>query len=123
MEKAISLLNEKVIPLRKEINERCINYLKKTLEEAENKRISFLNENGEYINDTPLCVSYDGGNHPEYASNVFNNVQAIYLDEKNNIKLDTDECNDYGIERITWDELFDIANYVFEVVIPHLKKD
>ena len=57
------------------------------------------NDSDDQEDDTSFCVSYDGGHHPEYASNVFSEVSAIW--EKNgHIYLEVEEENQYEINRI-----------------------
>ena len=47
------------------------------------------------------CVTYDGGNHPEYASNAFSTVYAIRKNEHyGNIGLEIDETDFYDIDRV-----------------------
>ena len=80
MRKVNQLLKE-IEPIRAEINKRCIAYLKRVLKKAENHRIGFYDEeNGEYIGGEVVCVTYDGGNHPEYARGVrFVCIQRIVI--------------------------------------------
>ena len=122
MKKVNQLLKE-IQPIRAEINKRCIAYLKRVLKKAENHSIDFYDEeHGEYIGGELVCVTYDGGNHPEYASNAFSNVNGIYLNERGQILLHTEDCDCYEIESITWDEVIYLADYVYRVVMPTLKK-
>ena len=37
--------------------------------------------------------------------------------------LETEDCEEYEIERIDWDELVDVADYVYKVLIPYFKKE
>lgn len=47
------------------------------------------------------CVTYDGGNHPEYASNAFSTVYAVRRNEHfGNIGLEIDETDFYDIDRV-----------------------
>lgn len=39
----------------------------------------------------PFCISYDGGNHPEYASNVCSEVKSIRVNEKEEISVVTED--------------------------------
>lgn len=122
MRKVNKLLKE-ILPIRAEINKRCIAYLKRVLKKADNHRINFYDEeHGEYIGGEFVCVTYDGGSHPEYASNAFSEVKGIYLNERGQILLHTEDCDCYEIVSITWDEVVDLANYVYRVVMPTLKK-
>jgi hypothetical protein len=121
--KKVNQLLDQIQPIRREINTRCLAYLKRVLKNAESHRINFYNEeSGEYVGSEFVCVTYDGGNHPEYASNAFSTVNAIYLDDKGHIMLDTEDSSCYEIDSITWDEVIDLADYVYRVVMPILKK-
>lgn len=122
MKKVDELLNE-ITPIRREINKRCLAYLKRTLKKAENNRLDFYDEDGEAYGNQFVSVSYDGGRHPEYASNAFSSVNGIYLNDKGKIVLDTEDDDEYGIENITWDELVDVASYVYNILMPILKKN
>ena len=86
--------------LRKE----CLAYLRNI--------VSKHNNSYEFDNDYTVTVSYDGGNHPEYASNVYSQVHRIYIkDDKLLFDID-DECA-YSEDRITTYELFNIASYIY----------
>lgn len=47
------------------------------------------------------CVTYDGGNHPEYASNAFAEVRGVAKDKYGDIGLILDEEDFYSLDRIT----------------------
>ena len=86
--------------LRKE----CLAYLRNI--------VSKHNNSYEFDNDYMVTISYDGGNHPEYASNVYSQVHRIYIkDDKLLFDID-DECA-YSEDRITTYELFNIASYIY----------
>jgi len=79
--------------------------------------IDILKVNGNKIDwhniDLPECVTvnYDGGNHPEYASNCFSRVDSITL-EDSKIYLSIEECDEYSIDRINADELYTICDFI-----------
>ena len=50
--------------------------------------------------DCPCCVSYDGGNHPEYASNCFSDVNSVYIKD-GKVYLDIEDASDYELENVT----------------------
>lgn len=102
----LSKKNDKAIDLVMEVEKECEDWLKKVLEEQPNKQIDIaqLAVNGtEYVRDyleyEVLCVCYDGGNHPEYNTNVNSQVLAIYLNKANEIMLDTEDEDDYSLKR------------------------
>ena len=124
--KKVNELLDQMQPMRAEVKKRCLAYLKRVLKKAEDNTISFQDEDGNDIGNNYVCVTYDGGRHPEYASNAFSQVHGIYLRKNNKGKdciiLDTEDDDEYGIENINWDELVDLTDYVYKVVMPFLKK-
>lgn len=60
-------------------------------------------EDGEFRigKEYQTCVTYDGGNHPEYASNAFSTVYAVRRNEHyGTIGLEIDETDFYDIDRV-----------------------
>ena len=100
-------LYDSIIPTQKEIRKKCETFIKKSLQEH-NGKIDFSDCDGS------VSVTYDGGNHPEYASNAFSMVEGISLDKKGNIILQTEDCSEYGIENINWEEVYCIASFIKE---------
>lgn len=96
-----------IISKQKEIRSKCETYIKK-----------FLAERGGSADFTGceemVTVTYDGGNHPEYASNAFSLVEGAYLDKYGEIKLQTEDCSEYPIQNINWDEVYDVAAFIYE---------
>lgn len=83
----------------------CIRYLQNIL--SKNNSIVIKDADlPEYIS-----VSYDGGNHPEYASNVFSVVNRVYL-ESESIMLDTEDSTGYSIDNITTEDLYNLCNFI-----------
>lgn len=89
-------------------------YLREVLEEQENQTIEFDTE----FDDENLSVIYDGGNHPEYASNVCSDVYSIFIEKKSNlIFLYIEDSTAYDLDRLNVDDLL----YVCEGVQAHLE--
>ena len=107
MERVKEIL-EQIRPLQTEAQQRSIAYLKKVLEEAEGKRIDIDEEKSGY-----LWVTYDGGRHPEHNSNVFSTLHGVFLNEQGRICLEIDDCEEYEIDRINWDDVVSIAEYIY----------
>ena len=82
-------------------------YLDSLLTE-ENPTIEFDNDH----DDEYVTVCYDGGNHPEYASNAFSHVSAVYR-KGNDICLDIEDTSDYSIDNISVDDLLAVCECVF----------
>lgn len=93
-------------------------YIKENLATFENSRLEFEKIDPEFEDNTGgLCVTYDGGNHPEYDTNPYSTVNAIYLD-RGKIYLDTADCNAYALSRV-WqntDEVAAVADVVMYCV-------
>lgn len=107
MKKVIELKNQ-IAEKERQIKNGCIDYLKKTIKEVGG---TICTEGEE---DT-LTVTYDGGRHPEYDTNAFSEVNNIFLkDDK--IYLDTEDCEEYSIDRINDDEVYDVAMFVYEIL-------
>lgn len=65
------------------------------------------------------CITYDGGNHPEYAATPYSGINRIFLKENNHIYFDIEDCSEYDIDLV---EPLDLA-YVCEYLYTHsLKK-
>lgn len=98
-----------------ELRKDCVEYLTRKLK-----------ENGNHIEwndidlDCSITLSYDGGNHPEYASNLYSTLTGIDLDENGNITFDIEDCSDYDIGNVSTDELFDVCDFVENVYLPSL---
>ncbi len=119
MKKAIELW-EKITPMMREVKSECLAYIKGELGKAENNYISFLDEDGEPIGGDMVCVTYDGGHHPEYASNAFDLVRGIYLKQHEGrketlIMLDTDDDDEYYIGNIEIGEIYGVALFLYEL--------
>ena len=57
-----------------------------------------------------VCVTYDGGNHPEYA-NPYSLVNALY-DKDGKIAIDCEDCYEYYFDSVTTDEIKAIADFL-----------
>lgn len=102
--------------IESKLKKELIDYLKEVLAQNNNK-LDWSNI--EDVMDYRPTVTYDGGNHPEYASTMYSDVYGIYM-EDNNIYLDTAECSEYDIDRISVSELYDVAEFVdnnLEIII------
>lgn len=94
MEKNFEKKIETFRRLEGELVTECVNYLKSKLEKNGGS-ISFAE------NDIDCqCVSYDGGGHSEYNSNVFASVYEVHLDKDGDVCLSIDEDDDYSVARL-----------------------
>ena len=60
-------------------------------------------------------VTYDGGNHPEYASNICSMVNGIFIDGKDKINLIIEDCDEYEEYRVLTNELHDVADMLMAI--------
>lgn len=88
----------------------CIKYIKSVI-----KKYKVLDFSDFY---SSVCVPYNGGNHPEYASNCFSNVYKVSLDERGDIILCIEDCEEYDLVEVPTENVFDIANFIKLVYIP-----
>ncbi len=89
------------------LRQECVEYL--TQVTKENGLIEFDLQDDEYVS-----VSYDGGNHPEYETNLYSMVHSVsFNNDKNRLSIETDDDDDYTVDRITTDELYSLALAVY----------
>lgn len=98
---------KKRFELDKQVKEGCMEYIKAELAKH-NNFIDLTETDG-------VCVMYDGGNHPEYASNAFSSVYSVFMKD-GNIYLETEDCDQYDIDNITLDNLFDVAYCIYSEI-------
>ena len=120
MEKAIKIWQQ-MQPMMEEVKKRSLDYIRAELEKADDNYISFVDDEGEPIGGDSLCVTYDGGHHPEYASNAFNMVKGVYLKyhegrKQTLIMLDTEDDDEYYIGNINWDEIYSVALFLYNLM-------
>lgn len=91
-----------------QLKQECVDYL--TQVTKENGSIKFdLEQEDEYV-----CVSYDGGRHPEYGSNVYSTVYSIsFNDDENRLSIETEDDDDYTVDRLSIDELYNLTLAVY----------
>lgn len=102
-------LYDSIIPVQQDIRKKCETYIKMVLKENNGSLDCTESEN-------MISVTYDGGNHPEYASTAFSMVEGISLDENDNIILQIEDCSEYPIQNINWNEVFDVAAFIHDEI-------
>ena len=113
LDKANSLW-EQIFPSIKEIESESKEYLIDMLKAAPNGRINFYDKDGSpYGRET--CITYNGGGHPECASNAYSMVHAVFLKD-NNLFVDCDDCDEYDMSELYWLEIYDVASCVESIV-------
>ena len=111
IKKADDLFNQ-ILPIQREIEKQSRKYLLKVLKEN-NGGINF----DDYPVQEGISVPYDGGNHPEYASNCFSTVYGVYLDDNDEIYLDIEDCSEYYLDDLNWDYIYTVASYIHEKIL------
>ena len=103
--------------LENEAEKKSLDFIKSALKCNDN-RIDFhaYDEEGCRIDDNSFVVPYDGGAHPEYASNCFSDVNSIYIKD-NNIFLDIEDCEEYPIDSIDDRTFCELCQYIFDNLI------
>ena len=88
------------------LREDCIAYLTEELNTEENKNgISCETDGGNMVS-----VTYDGGSNPD-CGNPFSLVYEVYLKD-GKIMLNTDECDEYDIDRIDTIDLLGVCDFI-----------
>ena len=91
-----------------QLKQECVDYL--TQVTKENGSIEFDLEQ----DDENVCVSYDGGRHPEYASNLYSTVYSVSFNaDKNRLSIETEDDDDYTVDRLSVDEVYTLALAVY----------
>lgn len=94
------------VEIKRKIKEVSMETIKAVLSKADGNSV-------EIDEDNMISVPYDGGNHPEYASNCYSRLNSVYLKD-GRIFLDIEDCNEYEIDRIDGDDVFAIAEVLVE---------
>ena len=100
------------------LRKSCIDYIRWVLKGLDGEMIVLdPNSMDEEMQDEfqAVTVPYDGGNHPEYNSNCFSQVNAAYL-KGNDIYLDIDETDEYSIDNIDIQDVENIAELVKSII-------
>ena len=79
---------EEITPLLKRMREECFEFLNRALSEHPN---GFGLKEFEDNSGVSVCVTYDGGNHPEYASNAFSQVLSVIKSNDGNVIFETED--------------------------------
>ena len=93
-----------MLPLRKE----CVKFLKKKLKDNDHIDLTEIEDDCGTV-----CVTYDGGRHPEYDTNAFSTVLSVFK-KNNEIYVETEDCEEYGIDRIDEMELYGVCDFIAE---------
>lgn len=84
-----------------QVRKKCIEYLIRVLKEHNNE-LDWTDSDFEYLVSCP----YNGGGHPEYASNIFSTIYGVKLGENDK----------YEIEDVDTAYVYDLCGYIENVV-------
>lgn len=71
--------------------------------------------------DEPFSISYDGGRHPEYNSNLYTDVYSVKAtmvkgfeceEEKKSFSVEIEETDDYNEKRMNYDDVEQVFDFV-----------
>lgn len=104
---------DEYINAKKNIREISLDMLKDICNRRVDKKISLenLKEYLDYNNDCYPVISYDGGNHPEYAANMYSTVDGFRL-ENDTVIFDIEDSSDYSEDRVMTDDLIDLCDVI-----------
>ncbi len=101
---------ESITPTISEVRVESIEFLKEVTKEK-NGYFDLM----QYDDFGSICVTYDGGNHPEYASNAFSTVQAVKLDG-DKLVLETEDTDWYDTGNVETFELYGVASFINMII-------
>ena len=98
--------------IRKQIYKSVLKWLTEQAEARGGEiAIHEYDEDGIQTDDRCYTVSYDGGNHPEYASNMFSEVDRVFVQD-GKLYLEIEDDPEYSIDRISWDDVYYLAEFI-----------
>lgn len=100
---------------REKMRTQCLDMLKVICNRTDSKEIN-LDKFKEYCCDCGMgypTIAYDGGRHPEYASNLYSTVNGFSL-VNGKIVFDIEDCDSYSEDRVTTTELTELCDYLIE---------
>lgn len=100
---AIELYNDVVDSTQK----KCEGFLS-TMLLGNGSRIDLLDPDGY----PQMSVNYDGGNHPEYSSNVYSDVRSVF-NKNGKIYVEIEDDDEYDIDNLSTDELVGICELIY----------
>ena len=92
----------------------CTEYITEKVKENGGEIVFDTDYDAENIN-----IMYDGGNHPEYASNCYSCLTRAYIND-GTLTFEIEDCNDYDVDRVTTDDLMTITMAIHDSVMPRL---
>lgn len=103
---------EEIHPLLERMREECFEFLNRVLDEnPDGFDLKEYEDNGGML----VCVTYDGGSHPEYASNAFSQVLSVTKRNDGSIIVETED-DDIKADCLDTMEIVGVCN-----VISHMR--
>jgi hypothetical protein len=93
------------------LREICVDILTSILKDIPDNKIDF----NEYEDVNPT-IGYDGGRHPEYASNMFADVWGIRL-QRGKIVFEIDEDDSYEIDKVPVEDVAALVDTLVPVLL------
>jgi hypothetical protein len=100
---------------KRAVRNQCIDMLKEICNRTESKEIS-LDKMNNFLLDGGLAnpvFCYDGGNHPEYASNMYSAVEGFEL-KGDKLVFTIEDSDSYDITRVLTDCLIELCDAIVE---------
>ena len=107
--------NAKAYEWLRKARQSCIEYITRVVKEHDNC-ITFVFD----YDDENFCIMYDGGNHPEYASNCFSLVYSVFINKDGYLCVNIEDSSDYNIDRVNTDDVMTIAEALYNSAVPRL---
>lgn len=93
--------------LRDRIRKECVEYLTDVVKAYGEFPLADINRDG--CDECYVSIVYDGGRHPEYASNAYSDVSKVFLNEKGIVCVDIEDCEKYEIDRWENEDVLNVA--------------
>lgn len=107
--KKFQLVADEYFNIQGKLRKACYRYLKSILKKN-GGRIDFDNDE-----DGSITVPYDGGNHPEYASNMSSVVSSVYFKGHGEILLDIEDESEYSLDWVETNYVYDLCDFIDNV--------
>jgi hypothetical protein len=130
IKKLINLENslDKYYEVTCEARKHCKEFLLWALKKYGNKdvdqngRVKFTLEFDPSYDYEIINIMYDGGGHPEYASNCFSEVYSVTL-SNGDLSVYIEDSSNYEFDRIAIEDLLTICSVIKDSVIPRILED
>lgn len=106
------MLNQELIDYTIEMNCTLFKNLKKEIYEEVKREKMFVVPEDIYDYGVSYHISYDGGNHPEYASTMFSAIETIEYDSDEDKVIIITEDGEMQLEWLDTNDLVTIAQLI-----------